>query len=155
MSTVNVVSKGGWPYLLTARPSCTHRRRHLPSAVCVQHGRGGVPAMCGHGQIPRPPAFGLPERCFDDHGIIEAALSVLLQDVVLLGIWLMPQARIFLKQVSAVTSSKESSEVFGMAFVADSQPLIAGEPGDGAFDLPPISGRVGRFCRYRGARCTE
>lgn len=32
--------------------------------------------MCGHGQIPTPPAFGLPEPCFDQV-MIEAGLSVL------------------------------------------------------------------------------
>ena len=31
------------------------------------------------------PAFGLPEPCFDDQGIIEAGLSALLQDIILFG----------------------------------------------------------------------
>jgi len=34
---------------------------------------------------------------------------------------------------------EESGEVFAVAFVADGQATVTGEPGDRAFDLPPVS----------------
>nr|GLK40459.1 hypothetical protein GCM10017611_73340 [Rhodococcus wratislaviensis] len=33
---------------------------------------------------------------------------------------------------------EESGKVLGVAFVADGQASVAGESGDGAFDLPPV-----------------
>ena len=34
---------------------------------------------------------------------------------------------------------EESSEVLAVALVADGQPAVAGEPSQGAFDLPPVT----------------
>lgn len=44
----------------------------------------------------------------------------------------------FLKQVKAAASCKKAGKVLTVTFVADRQTAVAGQPRQGAFDLPPI-----------------